>query len=151
YHQLSLSERPGARTVRQRRSASGFAHETDAVIASPTLAIHLELKYLSAPLMKNELLVFNQKGCDFLMSDEDVLHQVPLYRIILSGAILTPAARRFALQWGIVVIEPDRLPLLTLHQLTGRKIPNLRAVDTSMQDEIWSEIPEMLSPLQVTL
>lgn len=145
---LRVTERPGARTVRHERSGSGFSHETDAVIGLPNLSIHVEMKHLSTPLGKNELLIFNQKGIDHLLGGSEWFRSIPLYRLILSGQILTPEARRFAAQWGIVVVEPDRLPLLVLHGLAGRVIPGLRSVGVDVQDEIWTEIPSLLTPLQ---
>jgi len=148
---LRLTERPGARTLRHERSASGFSHESDAVIGLGDLTVHIELKYLSSPLGKNELLIFNQKGMDYLLGGSEWFRRVPLYRVVLSGHILTPEARRFAVQWGIVVVEPDRLPLLLLHDLAGRIVPGIRFVTDSVQDEIWSEIPLLLTPLQVKL
>lgn len=145
---LHVTERPGARTVRHTRSASGFAHETDAVVASPDLTVHFELKHLSVPLGKNEILIFNQKGLDFLFGTDEELWHAPFYRVVLSGEILTPEARRFALQWGIIIIEPDRLPLLMVHGLSGRLVPRLRCVNPTVQDEIWTEVPALLPSLQ---
>ena len=148
HRRLPVTERPGSRTIRHERSASGFLHESDGVIACPNLTLHFELKYLTSPLGKNELLIFNQKGLDFLLGGSESLREAPFYRVVLSGEILSPEARRFALQWGIVVIEPDRLPLLLIHDLAGHVLPGLKSVDVEVQDEIWAEIPALLTPLQ---
>jgi hypothetical protein len=145
---LPLTERSGSRTVRGVRAASGFMHENDAVFAFPEFSVHLELKHLTDELHKNELLVFNQKGIDYLMAESATLRRLPFYRVVLSGGILSPAARRFAAQWGIVVIEPDRLPLLGLHELSGRVVPYLRNVSLQTQDEVWDEVPRLIVPLQ---
>jgi hypothetical protein len=148
---LPVTERPGSRTIRHERSASGFSHESDGVIAFPDMTVHFELKYLTTELGKNELLVFNQKGLDHLVGGSRLLRATPLYRVILSGHVLTPEARRFALQWGIAVIEPDRLPFVLLHQLAGRNVPNLRRITTDAKDEIWSEVPALVTPLQAKM
>jgi hypothetical protein len=145
---LTLTETAGSRTLRQVAAASGFRHESDGVIATPELTVHLELKHLSEELDKNELLVFNQKGLDFLAADDASLRAKPLYRVIVSGSPLTPEARRFAVQWGILAIEPDRLPLLSLHWLAGRQVPHLDNVDEQTQDMIWREVPHLVTPLQ---
>jgi hypothetical protein len=73
---------------------------------------------------------------------------LPLYRIILSGGLVSPAARRFAVQWGLVIIEPDRLPFLALHYLCGRVLPCLRNVPVQAQDDLWEEVPRLIVPLQ---
>jgi hypothetical protein len=145
---LTLTETAGSRTVRQVASASGFRHESDGVIATPDMTVHLELKHLSEELGKNELLVFNQKGLDFLAADCASFRSKPLYRVLVSGSPLSPEARRFAVQWGILAIEPDRLPLLVLHWLAGRGVPHLYDVDDNMQRTIWGEVPHLISPLQ---
>jgi len=143
-----LSERPGSRTLNGERAASGFRHESDAVIAWPALVVHVELKYLSSELDKNELLVFNQKGLDFLASARIGLRKRPLYRLLVSGRLISEEARRFALQWGIIVVEPDRLPLLMAHRLAGCLIPSLDSESTGLQDEVWEEIPRIISSAQ---
>lgn len=145
---LTLTETAGSRTLRRVAAASGFRHESDGVIATPELTVHLELKHLSEELDKNELLVFNQKGLDFLAADNASFRSKPLYRVIVSGSPLQPEARRFAVQWGILAIEPDRLPLLSLHWLAGRQVPHLYNVDEQTQDLIWREIPHLVTPLQ---
>jgi len=145
---LTLTETAGSRTVRRVNSASGFRHESDGVIATPYVTVHLELKHLSEELGKNELLVFNQKGLDYLVADDASFRSKPLYRVIVSGSPLKPEARRFAVQWGILAIEPDRLPLVALHWLAGRRVPDLNGVDETTQEAIWREVPQLVTPLQ---
>jgi hypothetical protein len=145
---LTLTETAGSRTVRRVSSASGFRHESDGVIAAPELTVHLELKHLSEELGKNELLVFNQKGFDYLAADSASFRAKPLYRVIVSGSPLKPEARRFAVQWGILAIEPDRLPLIALHWLAGRRVPHLEHVDDETQKAIWKDVPTLVTSLQ---
>ena len=71
-----------------------------------------------------------------------------MYRVFLSGGILSREARRFALQWGILVVEPDWLPLLTLHYLAGRAVNNVQYVPLAVQDEVWDEVPSLVTSLQ---
>jgi hypothetical protein len=145
---LPVRERPGSRTIRGTKSASGFMHENDTVLGFGGFTIHFELKHLATEVSKNDLLIFNQKGLDYLMSEDTVFRKTPLYRIFLSGGVLSREARRFALQWGILAIEPDWLPLVLLHYLSGRAMNNLRDVPLSAQDEIWDEVPNLIAPLQ---
>jgi len=145
---LPIRERPGSRTIRGARSASGFMHENDTVLGFGGFTVHFELKHLTAEVNKNDLLIFNQKSLDYLMSDDTVFRKTPLYRVFLSGGVLSQEARRFALQWGILAIEPDWLPLIVLHYLSGRAVNNLRYVSLSVQDELWEEVPYLISPLQ---
>jgi len=145
---LPVRERPGSRTIRGTKSASGFMHENDTVLGFGGFTVHFELKHLTAEVSKNDLLIFNQKGLDYLMSEDALFRKTPLYRVFLSGGILSREARRFALQWGILAIEPDWLPLVLLHYLSGRAMNTLRYVPLSVQDEVWDEVPNLIAPLQ---
>lgn len=148
YRGLPLKERPGSRTVDGQLSASGFFHESDGVIITPDLLVHLELKHLGSVVEKNELLIFNQKGLDFLFAKNALLRGRPFFRVILSGSPLSEAARRFCLNWGISAIEPDRLPLLTLYSFVAEGIVCER-VSPAIVEEIQAEIPALIAPLQV--
>jgi len=148
FRHLALTERAGSRTFRSFRSASGLQHETDGVIAGGDIGVHLELKYLVGSLGKNELLIFNQKGIDFLLGLSDKERKRPIYRVLLSGNDISDEARVFAMQWGIVLVEPNIFPLLMLHQLASRIIPKISGVDVSTQDEIWKLVPKLIVPLQ---
>jgi hypothetical protein len=121
-------------------------HENDAVLAFPDFTVHCELKHLSGELSKNELLIFNQKGIDHLLAEGRTLRRLPFYRVILSGGLVSPAARRFAVQWGILIVEPDRLSFLVLHNLCGRIVPPLRNVPLQTQDDLWGEVPRLVTP-----
>src|ERR1043166_2576225 len=145
---VRLAERAGSRPLHGHRPASGLLHETDAVIATPDMCVRAELKHLTSELCKNELLVFNQKGLDFLFAKNEIIRQCPLYRLVVSATVLSPAARQFALQWGIMAIEPDRLPLLVIHALSGHQVPELANISPTEQDEIWNEVPRLITPLQ---
>jgi len=145
---VSLTERAGSRTMNGEKSASGFNHEQDAVITSPSLSIHMELKHLSEPLHKNELLIFNQKGLDFLFGASDGVRKKPLYRILMSGGILTPEARRFCVQWGICAIEPDRLPLPVFHYLTNCEDFGVLRDEAIDEEDGKRAVRAAISPLQ---
>jgi hypothetical protein len=144
---IPTSEQSGSRSLRGVRAASGFMHENDTVIALPDLTVHVELKHLSQELGKNELLIFNQKGLDFLLGASGRVRSLPLLRLIASATPLTPAARRFAYLWGIGVIEPGRLPILVIHELAGRRV-DVEEVDECTKDEMWTEFPHLVVPLQ---
>jgi hypothetical protein len=151
YRRWTLSERAGSRTVRGKYAASGFMHESDGVIVTPELTLMLELKYLGGELGKNELLVFNQKGLDVLAADGRDLRAKPFYRAIVSGSILTPAARRFAAQWGILVIEPERLPLPLLHRFAAEKDGYGGRPAAQVREAVLREVPQLIVPLQARL
>jgi hypothetical protein len=144
---LSLNERAGSRSLCYANSASGLRHESDGVITGADIILHVEAKHLTGEVSKNDLLIFNQKGLDFVLTGDARLRSRPLYRLFLSGSPLAEEARRFALLWGIIVVEPNYLPLPTLHWLAGSTFPfgDGRAESA---DRIWREVPALVAPIQ---
>ena len=63
------------------------------------------------PVEKNELLIFNAKALDFLYDASRLFRRTPLLRFLMSGQNLRDDCRLYAIQWGIIIIEPNRLPL----------------------------------------
>jgi hypothetical protein len=117
---VHLTERAGGRSVAGQRSASGFAHEVDAATRAATANTYWELKHLSSPLEKNELLIFNGKALDYLYDARPLFRFAPLLRFLLSGRNIRDDCRVFAIQWGITVIEPGRLVVPFLYEALAR-------------------------------
>ena len=117
---LILTETAGSRSVGGQRSASGLAHEVDAASRGAQFATHWELKHLSGNPHKNDFLIFNAKGLDFLQGHDEFAANVPLVRFFLTGSNVNDACRRYAAFWGISIIEPDRLPLILLQEFVCR-------------------------------
>jgi hypothetical protein len=144
---FGLSERAGSRTLCNTTSASGLRHESDGVIACADMILHVEAKHLTEEVSKNDLMIFNQKGLDFMLTGDPRLRTRPLYRLLLSGSRLSREARRFSTLWGIITVEPDLMPLPVLHWLAGSTFVN-NPGEQKIADRIWREIPVMVAPLQ---
>jgi hypothetical protein len=147
---LRLTERAGSRTLRGVRSASGLQHESDAVIGAADVTLHVEMKSLFGDVPKNDLMLFNQKGIDFILSNAREIRSRPCYRLFLTTTPLSFEARRFAAIWGIAVVEPGRLPLAILHWLVGSDL-ELGLPPLIDRDRAWIAIPKLLLPLQAQL
>jgi hypothetical protein len=117
---VKLSERAGSRTLAEQRSASGLGHEVDGATRAVNRVTHWELKHLTVPLPKNDLLCFNQKGMDFLYGSSAFFAQVPLFRFLVSGSNLRQEFRCFSALWSIMVIEPGRFPLPLIYEAVAR-------------------------------
>jgi hypothetical protein len=130
---LHLCEKAGPRTLAEQRSASGFMHEVDAATRTVRCIKNWEQKHLSSPLEKNELLVFHDKAFDFLMGSSLAMARIPLFQYLLSGNNLKDECRHFAALWGIVIIEPHRLPLPLLYEAVARGAASVpRSADCAM-------------------
>lgn len=117
---VKLSERAGSRTLAEQRCASGLGHEVDAATCAVNRVTQWELKHLTLPLPKEDLLCFNQKGLDFLYGSSPFFAKVPLFRFLLSGSNVRQECRYFSVLWGIMVIEPGRLPLPLIYEAVAR-------------------------------
>lgn len=115
-----LSEKAGSQSLAGQRSASGFRHEVDAATKALPCITHWELKHLTGTVPKNELLIFNGKGLDFLQGTRSYLAKKPLLRFLLSGTNLRDESRHYGALWGIMIIEPDRLPLPLIYEAVAR-------------------------------
>ncbi len=146
---VHLTEKAGGRSVAGQRSASGFAHEVDAATKAASATTYWELKHLSSPLEKNELLIFNGKGLDFIYDAGHLFKSAPLLRFLLSGRNIRDDCRVFAIQWGIIVIEPGRLVLPFLYEALARGL----CVGLSDAEEaaIRELVPWGCRPLQAVL
>jgi hypothetical protein len=145
---LHITEKAGSKTLNGQRAASHFLHENDGVIVTPDVLVQLELKHLARSLGKDELFVFNQKGLDFLFANNGAIRHLPLYRVILSAGPISDSARRFALQWGMLAIEPGRIPLVVLYWF-ARQGGTYIGVSDKAVEEIRQEVPRLIVPLQV--
>ena len=142
-----LIERAGSRTLCNTASASGLRHENDGVISCADMILHIETKHLTNEVSKNDLMIFNQKGLDFVLTGDARLRSRPLYRMFLSGSQLSHEARRFSLLWGIITIEPDLMPLPILHWLAGSSFISSTS-EKKTANRLWQEVPILVAPLQ---
>jgi hypothetical protein len=84
------------------------------------VSTHWELKHLTTQPAKNDLLIFNRKGLDFLQGHDGSAVKTPLYRFFLTGTNVADECRYFGAMWGISIIEPDRLPLILVYEAAIR-------------------------------
>jgi hypothetical protein len=117
---VKLCEKAGSRTFAEQWSASGFGHEVDGASRSTTCLTHWELKHVSTDLDKNQLLVFNGKGLDYLYGSDSFIAKIPLLRFLLSGRAVGQESRLYSVLWGIMLFEPGMLPLPLLYEAVAR-------------------------------
>ncbi len=146
---VRLTEKAGGRSVAGQKSASGFAHEVDGATQAAIATTYWELKHLSSPLEKNELLIFNGKALDFLYDGGPIFKNTQLLRFLLSGRNIRDDCRVFAVQWGITVIEPGRLIVPFLYEAVSRGFgSHLSQVD---RDAVLHLVPWACRPLQAVV
>ena len=146
---VHLTERAGGRSVAGQRSTSGFAHEVDGATRAASATTYWELKHLSSPLEKNELLIFNGKGLDYLHDASPLFRNAPLLRFLLSAGNIRDDCRVYGVQWGITIIEPDRFVVPLIYEAMVRGLaPSLSAAD---QTAVRLLAPWACRPLQLVV
>src|SRR5262249_45615913 len=71
--------------------------------------------------------------------------------LLVTASELRREARVFAIQWGIMIIEPHRLPLLALHDFAKGGIPGVESSSMPEATEIAMEVPYFIAPAQERL
>jgi hypothetical protein len=146
---VNLCEKAGCRTLAQQRSASGFGHEVDGATRSVDHLTHWELKHLTTDLDKNQLLVFNGKGMDFLIGSDPFFAKIPMLRFLLSGRNVGQESRYYSGLWGIMLLEPGRLPLPLLYEAVARGAGE--CLKPAELDAVKYEVAWACRPLQAVL
>ncbi len=121
-------QRPGMRTVQHAglttlwglRSASGAAHELDAVGSTDARTFLIEAKAGSI-VTKADLAVFELKVTDFYFARARVVASHAWSPILVCAAPASDSLRRLAAHRAIILCDPDRLALPVLyHHVTHR-------------------------------
>jgi hypothetical protein len=141
-----LSEKAGSRSLGLQKTASGFGHEVDAATRSPEHVTHWELKHLTVELPKNEMLIFNAKGLDFLYGSAAMFARIPSSRYLLSGSNVSDECRFFGILWGIMIIEPGLLPLPLIYEAVARGAS--RCLREFEEEAVINLLPWACRPLQ---
>lgn len=141
---VHLTEKAGSVSLAEQHSASGLRHEVDGATRAVNCVTYWELKHLTTKLEKNELLVFNSKGLDYLQGSNRFYAKTPMFRFLLSGNNIRDDCRSFAVLWGITVIEPARFPFPLIYEAVARgAATSFTAVDCSAVKDlsIWASRP----------
>ena len=70
------------------------------MLSFPDVTVHFELKHLLAEVTKNDVLIFNQKGLDFLLAEDHMIRRFPFYRILLERWPGKPCGAAFRIAVG---------------------------------------------------
>jgi hypothetical protein len=117
---MQLCQKAGSRSLFSFKSCSGYAHEIDGSIAQQMAMSAWELKNLQGCVPKNDLLIFNSKILDYYLSFDGQYYAIPLYRLLLTTCELDLECRQYGASNGIMVIDPNLLPIPLLYEALSR-------------------------------
>ncbi len=90
-------------------SLSGLYHQIDATGRTRQAVVIGEWKAYRNSIPKNDLLRFKSVTDDYWLRQHDYA-TVPVIRVFGGTGHVSPALRRYAAQWGICLVTPDRWP-----------------------------------------
>jgi hypothetical protein len=91
------------------QSLSGLYHQVDATCRTREAVVIGEWKAYRGSIPKNDLLRFKAATDDYWLRQHPYA-MAPVIRVFGGTGYVSPALRRYAAQWGICLITPDRWP-----------------------------------------
>jgi len=92
-------------------SWSGAKHEVDSGIGWDQTGIHFEFKAYQYDIVKDQVMIFNEKSIDYFFSIHSHNRHFNFYRILVSDSPFDVNATRLCYLWSIIHIGPDILPI----------------------------------------
>jgi len=107
-------ERSRGLTLFGFNSWSGVRHEVDNAIKVGDIGVDFEFKAYQQEVLKDQIMVFNEKSIDHFFSILTHGAKLYLYRIFASDSDLDDNAKRLCYMWSIIHIEPGIVPIPTI-------------------------------------
>jgi hypothetical protein len=145
---MQLCETAGSRSLFKFKSSSGYGHEIDGSISEQAGMSVWELKHLGGFVPKNDLLIFNSKTLDYYQSFDRLYSAIPLYRLLLTTSDVEPQCRHYGACTGMIIIDPNLLPIPLLYEAIGRGMSTLSLHDALHAAEM---LRWMCRPLQAVV
>ena len=131
---LPNRQRSGLTTLFGTSAASGVAHEIDACASGGPTVILVECKSQLAGPSKADAAVFHEKTLDFYFARPRHFAQQRWWRVIVSSTPVPESVRAFCVALGLVVTEPDLLPLPCVIRMASRLGADIHLRETLLQD-----------------
>ena len=135
-HGLSHRQGPGTTTLFGFRPASGVGHELDAAATGFGGAVILECKSRRSGVTKADAALFHQKTLDFYCGRPDTVGRERWWRLVISSSPVSDAVRAFCIQLGLILCDPDRLPLPVTIWFASRPGMDQHLPETLLQEAL---------------
>lgn len=129
-------------------SASGTPHEIDASASGWRGCLLIECKSRKNGVSKSDVAVFDQKTFDHYCASLATASEEHWWRLMVSSAPVTDNIRRLCIHNGIILCDPERLPLPVLLRTAGTPASDQYLPETELQEVIRLG-EQFLSPMQM--
>jgi len=138
---------PGSVTLLGLTSASGVPHEIDGAADGWRGCFILECKTTAGGISKADAALFHFKVMDFYQLDLKTAGSERWWRFLCSTTPTPPAARGAATSLGLLICDPERLPLPVLVRAASQPAADIYLPETLLQEIVWLG-ERALCPLQ---
>ena len=133
---LPNRQRAGLTTLFGVEAASGVAHELDACAAGGGTLMVVECKSQTSGVAKADAALFHEKTLDFFCAKPGHFHNQRWWRVVASSTPVSHSVRAFCISLGLVLTEPDHLPLPVVLRVASRPGADMHLREALLQDTV---------------
>ena len=125
---------PGNNTLFGTPSASGVVHEIDGAADGWRGSVIVECKATEGGITKGDVALFHIKVMDFYQKRIPTACGEKWWRVLCGTTTTAPAARATAVNLGLLICDPGRLPLPVLVRAAGRPSADMHLPELLLQE-----------------
>ena len=133
---LPNRQRAGLTTLFGVQAASGVAHELDACAAGGGTLMVVECKSQTAGVTKADAALFHEKTFDFFCAKPSRFRSERWWQIVASSTPVSDTVRTFCVSLGLVLTEPNHLPLPVVLRVASRPGADMHLREALLQDAV---------------
>ena len=133
---LPNRQRAGLTTLFGVQAASGVAHELDACAAGGGTLMVVECKSQTSGVTKADAALFHEKTLDFFCAKPARFRNGRWWRVVASSTPVSDSVRAFCVSLGLVLTEPNHLPLSVVLRVASRPGADMHLREALLQDAV---------------
>lgn len=133
---LPNRQRAGLTTLFGVQAASGVAHELDACAAGGGTLMVVECKSQTSGVTKADAALLHAKTLDFFCAEPGRFRNQRWWRVVASSTPVSDSVRVFCISLGLVLTEPDHLPLPVVLRIASRPGADMHLREALLQDAV---------------
>ena len=129
-------QRAGETTLFGVHAASGVPHELDACAAGGGTLMVVECKSQTSGVTKADAALFHEKTLDFFCAEPGRFSSARWWRVVASSTPVSDSVRAFCVSLGLVLTEPNHLPLSVVLRVASRPGADMHLREALLQDAV---------------
>ena len=133
---LPNRQRAGLTTLFGVQAASGVAHELDACASGGGTLLVVECKSQTSGVAKADAALFHEKTLDLFCAQPGRFCSERWWRVVASSTPVSDSVLAFCVNLGLVLTEPDHLPLPVMLRVASRPGADMHLREALLQDAV---------------